>query len=423
MSLVTASDTASEGIVPQMDRATFDAAEATIRRGLIDFLDVGRALATIREGHGYRFLGYPTFDDYLQQRWNLSHRDAYRFVTAAEVTANVCAGAQTPSMPLSTLVELGRLPAEVQRDVVANLDLSTWSRKDVRQLAKRAEENWRTRSAPPPPTPVTPVEDDRSTLEPDDQIDVALAEAVPWADGEIDLGITSPPYCLGEAVPYADGGDYTDYEHYRQVLVPAWCAELYRVSHPDHGRWCLNVPIDSTGPASRGRGAMRPRAVYVHWLAALEAVGFTYRTTILWHKGQAGTGTDRGTESPQAPHVVAPVEAIIVVYRGSWRRTCERPHDLGHEDWLQLCGPRGLWDFPGTSDPEHSAPYPEELPRRLIQLYSWRGDSVGDPFSGRGTTAAVAARLGRRVRACDRSAAYVDLTRRWVARERDRTTA
>src|SRR5207302_5630431 len=60
-------------------------------------------------------------------------------------------------------------------------------------------------------------------------------------------------------------------------------------------------------------------------------------------------------------------------------------------------------------------PFPEELPRRLMQLYSWRHDVVGDPFIGRGTTAAVTAHLGRRVRALDRARDYVELTRAWVA--------
>src|SRR5207249_1089122 len=119
-------------------------------------------------------------------------------------------------------------------------------------------------------------------------------------------------------------------------------------------------------------------------------------------------------------HVVAPVEAIIVVNRGSWKRLLDepRPHDLGHDDWLQLCGPRGLWRFPGTHDPHHPAPFPEELPLRLLKLYSWHHDVVGDPFVGRGTTAAVAARLGRRIRAVDRAEEYIELTQEWVGRER-----
>jgi DNA modification methylase len=193
------------------------------------------------------------------------------------------------------------------------------------------------------------------------------------------------------------------------------------VTKPDGGRWCINVPIDIAGRLREHKHkSLDPKPVYADWLLALLSVGFRYRTTILWRDDQAGAGTDRGTSNPAAPHVVAPVEAIIVVHRGMWKRPvdADRQHDLSHEDWLQLCGPRGLWRFPGTHDPRHPAPFPEELPRRLMQLYSWRGDVIGDPFVGRGTTVAVAARLGRRVRALDRAAEYVELTRRWVSRER-----
>jgi len=210
---------------------------------------------------------------------------------------------------------------------------------------------------------------------------------------------------------------------YRDELVPAWSRQLYRVTSPDGGRWCINVPIDIAGRGDRNaqrQHPTEPKPVYADWLQALLAVGFRYRTTIFWHDDQAGAGTDRGTPDPSAPHVVAPVEAILVVHRGAWKRVLDtpKPHDLGHDDWLQLCGPRGLWRFPGAHDPQHPAPFPEELPRRLVQLYSWRGDVVGDPFVGRGTTAAIAVRWGRRIRALDRAEKYVELARTRVSRER-----
>ncbi len=401
---------------------TEDEARAAVAAVCRHFESARQQLLDLYEREGWRALGYDSWRACVVAEFSLSQTRVYELLSAAKVEREFSAMAETDQrLPERRLRVVASAPAAIRAELFAHArELPT---RELHAIRRELEAEI-TQRRPPAPTPApAPAAQDVTAPDPDDRIDVALAEQLPWPDGSVDLGITSPPYCLGEAVPYEKGGDYADYEHYRQVLVPAWCAQLYRVSHPQHGRWCVDVPIDAAGNAGDNRRPLQPRAMYAHWLAALEAAGFAYRTTILWHKGQAGTGTDRGTESPQAPHVVAPVEAIIVVYRGSWRRTCERPHDLGHEDWLQLCGPRGLWDFPGTTDPEHPAPYPEELPRRLIQLYSWRGDIVGDPFSGRGTTAAVAARLGRRVRACDRSAAYVDLTRRWVARERGRTTA
>jgi DNA methylase len=91
---------------------------------------------------------------------------------------------------------------------------------------------------------------------------------------------------------------------------------------------------------------------------------------------------------------------------------------MPHEVWLELCGPRGLWRFPGTSDPVCPAPFPEQVPERCITLFSFPGDVVADPFVGRGTTAALAARLRRVVWASDRDSACVAAAHAWTTRER-----
>jgi site-specific DNA-methyltransferase (adenine-specific) len=218
--------------------------------------------------------------------------------------------------------------------------------------------------------------------------------------------VSSPPYALD--VPYADCGDVPDYPTYRRCMA-AWSAELYRVAHPGHGRLCLEVPVDRSK-----EGVYEP--VYAHWLQALEAVGFSYRTTI-FRRYHAGRGTARGSEdSPAGPHVFAPLLAIIVVHRGTWLRRSDRPHDLGHEDWLKLAGPNGCWDdIPGELDPEHPKPFHLEVPRRLLKLYSYRDDLVGDLFLGRGTTALACVELGRRFRGGDRSPTYTALAEHRVA--------
>jgi site-specific DNA-methyltransferase (adenine-specific) len=315
---------------------------------------------------------------------------------------------------------LATLPQQERQTLVSQLgDIEQYSTRELHQAARLLKATIRARPTPARPLALPPAQPD--AIDQDDRVEPGLAEDLHWSDGEIDVGITSPPYCLGSAIAYEEGGDYDNYDLYRSDLLPSWCRQLLRVTNPAGGRWCVNVPIDSRGP---GRGHERQsaasRPLYADWLHALTSVGFEYRTTIFWHDDQAGLGTDRGTPDPSAPHVTAPLEAIIVVYRNTWRRlpSIDRAHDLERDAWLQMCGPRGLWRFPGVHDPVHPAPFPEELPRRLLQLYSWRGDVIGDCFVGRGTTAAVAARLGRRVRAIDRSSHYVTLTRAWVSRER-----
>jgi site-specific DNA-methyltransferase (adenine-specific) len=239
----------------------------------------------------------------------------------------------------------------------------------------------------------------------DIQIEVLDAARTAIADGVFDLVVSSPPYALD--VPYADGGDVPNYPTYRRYMA-TWSAELYRVSHPGHGRVCLEVPVDRSKD-----GVYEP--VYGHWLGALEQAGFRYRTTI-FRRYHAGRGTARGSvDSPSATHTFAPLLAIIVVYRGEWIRRADGAHDLEHVDWLELAGPNGCWDdIPGETDPEHPKPFHIEVPRRLIKLYSYPGDLVMDPFSGSGTTLVAAKRLGRPSVGIEINPRFCDLTVRNV---------
>jgi DNA modification methylase len=408
---------------PEMDDEELTRLERVIERGHQTFIEVGEALLSIRERKGYRRVGFPTFEAYLKERWGWSRQRGYQLIRAAGVLSDLRSDGLSTSVVIPSehhaRVIASLAPAE-RRTLVNQLgDLGQYSTRELHHAARVLKKTIQERPTQPRAVPPRPVPD--VIVDPDDRIETGLAEDLRWSDGEIDIGITSPPYCLGSAIPYEDGGDYDDYDYYRDELVPLWCRELLRVSNPEGGRWCVNVPLDSRGPGrGEARQARESRPVYADWLHALTCAGFAYRTTILWRDDQAGRGTDRGTPDPSAPHVTAPVEAIIVVHRGAWKR--DRPaqpeHELDHEAWLEMCGPRGLWRFRGVHDPAHPAPLPEELPRRLLALYSWHGDVVGDAFVGRGTTAAVAARLGRRVRAIDRSRTYVNLARAWVARER-----
>jgi site-specific DNA-methyltransferase (adenine-specific) len=257
------------------------------------------------------------------------------------------------------------------------------------------------RSNPRTPAPTLVLEQPDSG----DCFEVADAAALPWADGSVDLIVTSPPYALD--LPYT-GGDAPDYLAWLQVLR-IWLAELLRVVNQDWGRLCLNVPLD------RDLGGWQPVSADALYVA--RAMGWQFRTWILWDKGQAGAGTDRGSiDSAGAPNVTAPAESVLVFYRGQWRRS--GPASMPHQEWIDLCGPRGLWRFPGASDPVCPAPFPEQVPERCITLFSFPGDVVADPFVGRGTTAALAARLRRVVWASDRDPACVLAARAWAARER-----
>ena len=285
----------------------------------------------------------------------------------------------------------------------AHIKTTRARRKELTTAAtlKLAREHRGPRPSSPPPISI------HDRLDAGDRFDVADAAALPWPDGSVDLIVTSPPYALDIAY---DRGDVSDYATWLGALT-SWLAEMFRVANPDWGRLCLNVPLD------RDLGGWEPVSADVVQIA--RSAGWRFRTWIVWDKLQAGAGTHRGSiDSAAAPNVTAPVESVLVFYRGSWYRS--GPAAMSHDAWLELCGPRGLWRFHGTSDPLSPAPFPEEVPLRCITLFSFPVDVVADPFVGRGTTAAVAARLGRGAWAADRDATCVAAARAWVENERAR---
>lgn len=231
------------------------------------------------------------------------------------------------------------------------------------------------------------------------RLDVADAAALPLEAETVDLIVTSPPYGLSK-----DYADYTDPSEGWHFMMQTWLAEMYRVTKPG-GRLALNVPFDTTD------GGNRPT-----WPQACKAAtdaGWAYRWAIVWNEGNVSKSVARGSiDSPAAPHVITPVEVIGVFYKGAWGRTSDAPADLEHDEWLEWTN--GLWTFRGEGRAweGHPAAFPEELPRRLIKLLSYPGDTVLDPFAGSGTTPLVAWQLGRVAIGFDHAPAYIDSARR-----------
>jgi site-specific DNA-methyltransferase (adenine-specific) len=217
-----------------------------------------------------------------------------------------------------------------------------------------------------------------------------------------DLIVCSPPYGLDK--PY---NGIADPAIGWPLFMQDWLGQAYAASKPGT-RLALNVPLDTTKPTRR--------ATYAETVTAAEVAGWTYAFTIVWSENNVSKSTGRGSvDSAAAPHVMAPVEMVPVFYRETWARKSEMESDLEHDDWLYWTN--GLWEFAGESRAweGHPAPFPEELPRRLILLLSFPRDVVADPFLGSGTTAVAALRLGREIAGFDLSAEYVESARRRVA--------
>lgn len=295
-------------------------------------------------------------------------------------------------------VEVAGLPVADQEGWLDLAEAEHLTRKQLRERVTGA----RTRGSTRPPSPL----DEREPVQLPGEIIVewANAEELPLAGESVDLIVTSPPYGLG--IAYADSDDDEGYATYLEH-VQRWATELHRVAR-ENGRLCVNVPLDVT------RGGVQP--VYADWLERLKVAGWSYRFTIIWNEANVSKSVARGTvDSPAAPHVMAPVETVLVMHKGVWNLRRQAPHDLSHEEWLDLTN--GVWTFPGAFNPRHPAPFPEELPRRCIKLLSFRGDVVLDPFLGSGTTAVVARALGRRFYGFDISPQYVADARAWVAEQ------
>ena len=283
--------------------------------------------------------------------------------------------------------QIAQLPPEARAPILERL--SNGKVKDVKNEVRAA------RAAIPKP----PRQESVLPLPASVRLDVADAAALPLDADAVDLIVTSPPY--GLAIEYAT---YTDLSEGWHFMMQTWLAEMYRVAKPG-GRLALNVPFDTT------EGGYRPT-----WPQACKAAidaGWSYRWAIVWNEGNVSKSVARGSiDSPAAPHVITPVEVVGVFYKGEWGRKSDTPADLDHDEWLEWTN--GLWTFRGEGRAweGHPAAFPEELPRRLIKLLSYPGDTVLDPFCGSGTTPLVANRLGRRAIGFDLDAGYIESARR-----------
>jgi site-specific DNA-methyltransferase (adenine-specific) len=208
--------------------------------------------------------------------------------------------------------------------------------------------------------------------------------------------VTSPPYNLGK-----DYGTARDNATYFQYLdwVKIWCRELYRVLEPG-GRLCLNIPLDiNLSFDAGGKRTTSKQPVLADFTALLvRDLNFVYNTTVLWLEGNISRRTAWGSWLRASdPWINTAAEVVLVLSRDHRKRDGRgKTSDIARDEFMDWT--LGLWSFNGqnTGQHGHPAPFPEELPRRLIRLFSFREDVVLDPFLGSGTTCRVAKNLGRR---------------------------
>ncbi len=207
-----------------------------------------------------------------------------------------------------------------------------------------------------------------------------LMEELP--DNSIHLVVTSPPYNVGKEYDQ----DLT-FEEYREFLRRVW-REAKRVLVPG-GRVCINV-------ANLGRKPYIPLHVFL--IEDMLELGFLMRGEVIWNKGAgSASSTAWGSWMSAKNPVLRDVHEYILIFSKDTfnRESLGRKSTISREEFLEFT--KSVWTFPAESAKKvgHPAPFPIELPYRLIQLYTFEGEVVLDPFMGSGQTALAAIKTKR----------------------------
>ena len=203
-------------------------------------------------------------------------------------------------------------------------------------------------------------------------------------DSSVHLIVTSPPYNSGK-----DYDQDLDLAQYRDLLKTVM-SEGFRVLVPG-GRLCLNL-------ANLGRKPYIPLHAFL--IQDLLDLGFLMRGEIIWDKSSSsGSSTAWGSwKSPSNPTLRDSHEYILIFSKDNFRRPSQldKIGTITRKDFLEST--QSIWRFPSVSAKRigHPAPFPVELPRRCIELFTYSDEIVLDPFMGSGTTAIASLETNRR---------------------------
>jgi len=216
---------------------------------------------------------------------------------------------------------------------------------------------------------------------------------------EIDLIVTSPPYwhIKDYGIPGQIGYGQTLHE-YLKDLYYVW-KECYRVLRKG-GRFCLNIGDQFARSIIYGRYKVIP--IHAEFIAQCEEIGFDFMGSIIWQKKTTMNTTGGATvmgSFPYPPNGIVEIDyEFIHIFKkpGKGKRVpkeIKEASKLTKEEWKEYFS--GHWHFGGAKQVGHEAMFPDELPRRLIKMFTFIGDTVLDPFLGSGTTVKVALELQR----------------------------
>ena len=244
------------------------------------------------------------------------------------------------------------------------------------------------------------------------------------ADNSVALVVTSPPYFVGKEYEEAVGQGHipADYVDFLDMLEEVFSQCVGKLE--PGGRLAVNV-------ANLGRRPYRSLSADVTSILQ-DRLGLLLRGEVIWHKakGAGGNCAWGSFKSPGNPVIRDLTERVVIASKGRFDRALPAAKRAGRglpsegsisvDEFMEAT--TDVWEIASESASRvgHPAPFPVELPERLINLYTYRGDLVLDPFMGAGTTAVAALRTGRHFVGFDTDSDYLAVAEQRIAEERKR---
>ena len=221
-------------------------------------------------------------------------------------------------------------------------------------------------------------------------------------DSTVALVVTSPPYF--NYIEYGNIGIGTEnkYEEYLNSIEIVF-RQCYLKLIPD-GKLCVNITNMKSRKAIEGESFLY--SIVADYTKMLQKIGFTFFDEIIWVKADANNGALKGKPLfgsypyPPNPKILDSIFENILIFKKEGKikdrvtQEIKEQSKVSKEDWQTHT--KGIWNLLPDRISDHPASFPIELPRRLIKIYSFRGELVLDPFVGTGTTVIAAETLGRK---------------------------